>query len=311
MNSAHSQSAMTHLQQKAALKKKRLERSEENLKATDGITLMLIPHNERRVFKLRINFKIVQFIAVVMAIVALSAVFSVALESYTTDQKVKVMPGYKASTNRAWLVNNALERIYHKLDYLEAKGDQLHKEIWPHLEPVEQPAATSLPGVFKKKTATLREALNLLSERAAVHEATPTGTPTYIGLVTSTYGQRISPFGFVSDFHTGVDFAHARGTPIYATADGVVEFAGGNDSGYGLYVKLRHKYGFESFYAHCSEIKTEEGRQVKRGDLIALVGDTGTATGSHLHYEIRVVNEDVTGSYQLILNPWPFLKDNF
>ncbi len=101
-----------------------------------------------------------------------------------------------------------------------------------------------------------------------------------------------SPFGFRSDpkngsrkLHEGMDMAGPRGTPIYATADGVVTFAGWQ-SGYGNVVKLRHSYGFETLYAHQNKIHVTKGQKVSQGDRIGDMGNTGRSTGTHLHYEI-------------------------
>jgi murein DD-endopeptidase MepM/ murein hydrolase activator NlpD len=87
--------------------------------------------------------------------------------------------------------------------------------------------------------------------------------------------------------HDGLDIAAPRGTPIYSTASGVVTFAG-RQSGYGIVVKIRHAFGFETVYAHLSRENVSVGQSVRRGDRIADMGSTGRSTGSHLHYEIRI-----------------------
>ena len=103
----------------------------------------------------------------------------------------------------------------------------------------------------------------------------------------SGFGWRRNPlFGGVQ-FHKGLDYANITGTPIYAPADGVIKFAGMR-GGYGYCVFVYHGYGFETRYAHCSQLLVHDGEQVERHDLIAYVGATGWATGSHLHYEVLV-----------------------
>ncbi|MCL4140565.1 UNVERIFIED_CONTAM: hypothetical protein GTU68_032648 [Idotea baltica] len=81
--------------------------------------------------------------------------------------------------------------------------------------------------------------------------------------------------------------AGPRGTPIVATGDGVVTFAG-RQSGYGNLVKIRHSQGFETYYAHLNVIRVKNGQRVSRGDRIGDMGNTGRSTGVHLHYEIRI-----------------------
>ena len=99
--------------------------------------------------------------------------------------------------------------------------------------------------------------------------------------------------------HSGHDWAGATGTPIHATADGVVTFAG-RQSGYGNLIKIRHEFGFETRYAHLSRIRVEVGQRVSLGDRIGDMGNTGRSTGTHLHYEVRVGGEAI--------NPLKYIK---
>ena len=114
----------------------------------------------------------------------------------------------------------------------------------------------------------------------------PFGEPAYGGRRTSGFGPRHRRM------HSGLDIAAPRGTPIYTTADGVVTFSG-RQRGYGIVVKIRHAFGFETVYAHLSRARVKVGQRVGRGDRIADMGSTGRSTGSHLHYEIRIDNKPV------------------
>jgi murein DD-endopeptidase MepM/ murein hydrolase activator NlpD len=105
--------------------------------------------------------------------------------------------------------------------------------------------------------------------------------------LSSGFGMRIHPIYGTLRAHTGVDLNAEPGTPIYATGNGVVESAQW-DSGYGLAVIIDHGFGFKTRYAHCREMKVRMGQKVVRGQEIATVGATGTATGPHLHYEVMV-----------------------
>jgi murein DD-endopeptidase MepM/ murein hydrolase activator NlpD len=84
-----------------------------------------------------------------------------------------------------------------------------------------------------------------------------------------------------------LDFTAPQGTPIYATADGVVKTAGFSDGGYGNHVVINHGYGYETLYGHMYRVKARSGQRVKRGDLIGYVGSTGKSTGPHCHYEVH------------------------
>ena len=107
-----------------------------------------------------------------------------------------------------------------------------------------------------------------------------------IGEISSGFGYRDHPITEEYLFHAGVDIAADIGTPIAAFSDGTVEFIGESKK-YGLYVQLDHGNGVKSFYCHCSELLYGKGKKIEAGQTIALVGDTGDATGSHLHLELK------------------------
>ena len=103
--------------------------------------------------------------------------------------------------------------------------------------------------------------------------------------IASGYGYRIHPIFKTHKFHAGIDFTAPKGTPIYATGNGVVSVAE-NGSGYGNHVVIKHGFGYASLYAHMSRIKARVGQKVTRGELIGYVGSTGTSTAPHVHYEV-------------------------
>lgn len=102
----------------------------------------------------------------------------------------------------------------------------------------------------------------------------------------SGFGFRIDPFTKVRKFHYGMDFTAPRGTPIYATGDGVIERADNNSSGYGNHIRIEHGYGYVSLYGHLYKYNVRVNQRVKRGDLIGYVGSTGRSEAPHLHYEV-------------------------
>jgi murein DD-endopeptidase MepM/ murein hydrolase activator NlpD len=104
--------------------------------------------------------------------------------------------------------------------------------------------------------------------------------------VSSGFGMRKHPVYKVQKFHSGIDLAERKGTPVYATGNGIV-IRKGYDSGYGNFVEIEHAGGFRSFYAHLSKTLVHKGDSVCVAGQIAYIGNTGVATGSHLHYEIR------------------------
>ena len=107
------------------------------------------------------------------------------------------------------------------------------------------------------------------------------------GTITSRFGYRVSPGGIGSTNHKGLDIAASCGTPIYAAASGTVEFAGTKGS-LGKLVIINHGNGVKTYYAHCNSLKVSSGQTIEAGTNIATVGKSGTATGYHLHFEVRV-----------------------
>ena len=159
-------------------------------------------------------------------------------------------------------------------------------------------------GLLKDLLSGLEDRLQTVStdvdKRNQLAAATPSIWPTH-GWLSSSMGNRSDPFTGEKDFHPGLDISADKGDPVYATADGKVvnASAAGN---YGNLVILDHGYGLETRYGHLSAFKVELGQTVKRGDLVGLVGSTGRATSSHLHYEVRA-NGRILNPLQLLLNP--------
>ena len=104
--------------------------------------------------------------------------------------------------------------------------------------------------------------------------------------LSSGFSYRIDPIYKTVKFHTGLDFSAPQGTPIYATAQGVVRIAGNLGNGYGNHVVINHGYQYSTLYGHMYKIKVRAGQTVKRGEVIGYVGNSGKSTGSHLHYEV-------------------------
>lgn len=102
----------------------------------------------------------------------------------------------------------------------------------------------------------------------------------------SGYGNRIHPIYKTKKMHWGMDFSAPKGTEVYATGDGVIEKVRRSRRGYGNQVMINHGYGYKTFYAHLDKYTVKKGQLIKRGDLIGYVGNSGTSTAPHLHYEV-------------------------
>jgi murein DD-endopeptidase MepM/ murein hydrolase activator NlpD len=130
-----------------------------------------------------------------------------------------------------------------------------------------------------------QEIIDKLSASQALLDATPSIRPVATGFISSRFGRRMDPFTGRTSSHRGIDYSARLGTPIFATADGVVSFSGKLVE-FGWTVEVSHGYGFVTRYAHCSKLLVQEGQRVKRGEVIARVGSSGRSTATHLHYEI-------------------------
>lgn len=160
---------------------------------------------------------------------------------------------------------------------------------------VKQPAATATGGPFvpldhsvdfETHLTALENTLNLYDAMAAKAKTVPIGNPVPGAKISSRYGSRVDPFNGRMAMHGGIDFKAKRGTPIKATAKGVVIKAGRN-GGYGKVVEIRHQNGYTTRYAHLSRISVQIGQHVNKDEIVGKVGSTGRSTGPHLHYEVR------------------------
>ena len=140
-----------------------------------------------------------------------------------------------------------------------------------------------LRSVLEGLESRLLAVRGFVERRNALAAATPSQWPAS-GWITSPMGHRIDPVSGQDDFHAGLDIAAESGAPVYATAAGKVIEAGYHSS-YGNLIVVDHGFGIQTRYGHLSKLSVKQGEQVKRGDVIGLVGATGRATGPHLHYE--------------------------
>ena len=139
------------------------------------------------------------------------------------------------------------------------------------------------------QSRSLDEIERLAANKSELIAAIPTIQPIKnkdLTRVASGFGYRIDPFTKKRRFHYGMDFTAKRGTPVYATGNGIVKRADNRSSGYGRHIRIDHGFGYVSLYAHLTKYNVRRGQRVKRGDIIGYVGNTGRSAGPHLHYEI-------------------------
>jgi murein DD-endopeptidase MepM/ murein hydrolase activator NlpD len=145
---------------------------------------------------------------------------------------------------------------------------------------------------------------NVILSRQLGQEIHPEGRPVSTGYISSGFGERIDPFTGGDEFHEGIDFAAPEGTHIHAVAAGIVTWAGPR-GGYGNMVQIDHGNGYSTRYGHTEKVLVHVGETVQRGDVIALLGDTGRSTGPHVHFEVLKNGHEVNPARFVALHAAP------
>ncbi len=174
---------------------------------------------------------------------------------------------------------------------LEAHHNALIREMHHQVKQIKS--------VADKEKLDFKDLIDKLEKKKNLLAATPSIKPVS-GIITSPFGYRNSPFTGKKTFHSGLDISNRTGIRIVSTAAGKVIFTGKKDN-YGNVVVIDHGYGKATKYAHLRDILVHSGQHVKRGEIIATLGNTGQSTGPHLHYEVLVNGTPVNPS-KYILN---------
>jgi murein DD-endopeptidase MepM/ murein hydrolase activator NlpD len=197
-----------------------------------------------------------------------------------------------------------LEKKVNETDKQLATLENLAREIsmaYGIKEKLEGPASISSEGALVPsfpeslqdyqflRSASLISLRNRAARRLQPVQATPNGWPVD-GRLMDGYGARVNPFAGEGEreIHKGVDISAPTGTPVKATANGIVTTAEPTSGGYGRLIVIDHGGGVQTCYAHLSRLSVQTGREVRRGEVIGAVGSTGRVTAPHLHYEIRL-----------------------
>ncbi len=210
-------------------------------------------------------------------------------------ERERLMATWRAIQQKGGRVNSPVSRgVYvrtksYELDAVSANGSALDR-----LKSSESQVAAYISQESQAQQRLLNDLLTY--ERKLDH--IPSLWPVHSS-ITSRFGNRFHPLLGFTRQHTGIDLSARFGTQVRAAADGVV-VSSGYESGYGNIVIIDHGYGYQTRYAHNSRLLVRKGQQVKQGQVISLSGSSGTSTGPHLHYEVRINGQPV--------NPISFLK---
>ncbi|AJC89402.1 zinc metallopeptidase, M23 family [Campylobacter lari] len=251
----------------------------------DKFTLTITDVNGSRHFLLSQIIKkvIIYFTTFVFVVIVLGALYI----NYLADKRselLKEQETLSAKNTKLFSQNESMQKS------LEEKT-ALYGELQTQLADIEenlglkQDEGLDIPERLEKVKLTNDQAYLFLTQIPNGHVIEDNG-------VTGNFGWRHHPILNKKEFHPGIDLRAALNTPIYAPANGVVEYAAYSNNGYGYSVILIHNFGFKTVYAHMMRKDVvKAGQFVKKGDLLGYTGNTGLSTGPHLHYEVRFINK--------------------
>ncbi|MBU0721365.1 peptidoglycan DD-metalloendopeptidase family protein [bacterium] len=240
--------------------------------------------------------------SVFLGVIVLGAIATILYLDYSVDK----LEDKRAEIELAYMdlrqKNEELDKSVKKTqDVLELKKQEL-EELSDSLSEIE-----TMIGISPSQNSDLAERANITKlnseQMVTLLQFIPNGSPLAYKGITSKFGYRIHPTLNTKEFHRGSDLKAKMNTPVYATADGIVEYSGLHEkSGYGKLVILQHNYGFKTYFGHLNKLVVKSGEFVKKGDMLAYSGNSGMSNGPHLHYEIRFISR--------ALNPYWFIKWN-
>lgn len=201
-------------------------------------------------------------------------------------------PAFANTANSATSSADMVEPLREAQGEVVESGDARFKSLFASWTQIERTSPTTAGG---------NEVAAYSSPVPVTGVSIPSRMPLEGAQLTSGFGMRNHPVLGGRRAHAGIDLAAPTGTPVYATADGIVSRADWYSS-YGLYISVNHGASMETRYAHLSRLAVAAGDNVKKGDLIGYVGSTGRSTGPHLHYEVRVDG--------LAVNPIPYMVES-
>ena len=287
------------------------------------ITIMIVPHNENRMFQFRIPILIALGLFGAFITLVTTSVLLIQNDIDYKQSKAAAKEAVLEAKEKVVIINEEYNRIQLRVQKFKEEEKKLREMVGLKNKKAlvengglggptksDQNLLDSILGDdagkedIKKSLRNLQteideqmesfdEVKKYVSTLSSIWAASPKGMPV-LGYVTSKFGLRKAVFdttdslgdGDKKDYHTGVDIANRVGTTIRVTAPGKVVFTG-KLGGYGLLVIVDHGYGFSTRYGHCSKILVKKDDKVKAGDALALIGMTGNTTGPHVHYEIR------------------------
>ena len=285
-------------------------------KGKDKLTVMLIPHSEKKIFNFQISIFTICFLVILLSGIVVTFFISTSRYTLTKKEMEKLVSAQEGNANALRTFEDEIESLDKVVadyktnikDIIKILGASQSENIFgmggpeTEIKNLSEIMGLKTKSSYEDEIETIRRInadivaservlenfKKFLAAREEIIKKIPNNWPLIGGgFITSPFGMRRSPFTGKLAMHQGVDISWWPGAPVRATADGVVVFAG-MKGGYGRTVQIQHEYGFQTLYAHCSSLRVYEGQKVQKGEIVAFLGRTGRATGFHLHYEVRI-----------------------
>jgi murein DD-endopeptidase MepM/ murein hydrolase activator NlpD len=285
-------------------------------KGREKLTVMLIPHSEKKIFNFQISLFTISFLILLLTGVIASFFISTSRYTLTKKEMEELQSTQEGNKNSMIQFKEELSSLESSIadyksnikDIIKILGASQSENIFglggpeTEIKNISEIMGLKSKDEFETELETIRKInadiatsrkvlqnfSKFLQAREEIIQKIPNNWPIIGGgFITSGFGMRRSPFTGNLAVHQGVDISWWPGAPIRASADGVVVFAG-MKGGYGRAVQVQHEYGFQTLYGHLSSISAYEGKKVKKGEIIGFLGRTGRSTGFHLHYEVRI-----------------------
>jgi murein DD-endopeptidase MepM/ murein hydrolase activator NlpD len=261
------------------------------------VTIMLIPHNSRNALRVQVP-SLGLMVAAILCVMGMGYTYKLGVDAFHYKPTKEKLDFYVQQFDELESTIASLRMA--NVEFQKLFGLESREAVLETMNPSDSGDIDMaiLRKQIDKTIDTVGEIRDYLSEQRDLYMATPMGLPSK-GWLSSGYGYRMHPVRGVRHLHDGVDISARPGTTVRATADGIVSFAGRSGAN-GNLVALEHGFGYSTYYAHNKKLNVKIGQVVKRGDVIAYVGSTGSSTGPHVHYEIWKNRKSV--------NPRPYLK---
>jgi len=252
-------------------------------KAFTPITIMLIPHTDRKALQVKVP-SVGVFASVILWFIGTVYVFSVAVDALEYNRMKESLNYYSGQFSEMRKTMTSLKNA--EAEFRRIFSFKTKERVLENIDTSDNGSIDmeNLKEEIKLTMESIGEIKDYLSQQRDLYMSKPKGWPVD-GQVSSSYGYRLHPKTGARDFHSGMDIAADPGLPVKATADGIVSYAGWS-GGSGNLVALEHGFGFSTFFAHNRLVAVKVGQKVKRGDILGYVGSTGNSTGPHLHYEV-------------------------